>query len=111
MKFSLLVGFLLAGVIPGKHQKPKNEFTIKTFTAVPKDMEGCGENLFLNKQDEKAERFIFYTDYPRGLICVNGHMILLTHKNKSVENSSNVYADKDYNLLIIYVHKKIKNNV
>jgi hypothetical protein len=106
MKIILLALLMLVGIVSGKPQQPPTVFIVTTFTEVPKDMEGCGENLFLNKQDEKAERFVFYTDNVRGLICVNKKMILITHNDKSHNKDSSVFSNKDYTLVIKYGEKK-----
>jgi len=106
MKLIFLAALVFMDIANSKQQEPQNVFKITTFTNVPTDMEGCGENLFLNKQDEKAERFVFYTDYVRGLICINNKMILVTRGNKSYEKSSSIFSNKDYTLTIKYGQKK-----
>jgi hypothetical protein len=106
MKLILSAALVFLDIANSRQQQPQNVFKITTFTNVPSDMEGCGENLFLNKQDEKAERFVFYTDYVRGLICINNKMILITRSDKSYEKSSSVFSNKDYTLIIKYGQKK-----
>jgi hypothetical protein len=106
MKLIFLAALMFVDIVSGKPQQPQNVFEITTFTEVPKDMEGCGENLFLNKQDEKAGRFVFYTDYIRGLICVNKKMILLTHNDKVHDKVNSVFSNKDYTLVIKYGQEK-----
>jgi len=106
MKLIFLATLMFVEILTGRLQQPHNGFKIMTFTEVPKDMEGCGENLFLNKQDEKAEKFVFYTDYVRGLICVNNKMILITHNDKSHDKEGSVFSNKDYTLVIKYGQKK-----
>jgi hypothetical protein len=106
MKLIFLAALMCMGIVTSRQQQPQNVFKITTFTEVPRDMEGCGENLFLNKQDEKAERFVFYTDYVRGLICVNNKMILITHSDKSHDKGGSVFSNKDYMLVIKYGQKK-----
>ncbi len=107
MKIIFLAALMFVDTVTSKQQQPQNSFKITTFTEVPKDMEGCGENLFLNKQDEKAERFVFYTDYVRGLICINNKMFLITRSDKSQEKGGSVFSNKDYTLVIKYGQKKI----
>nr|WP_067053878.1 hypothetical protein [Mucilaginibacter sp. L294] len=106
MKLVFLAALLFVSIITNRQQKPQNVFKITTFTKVPRNMEGCGENLFLNKQDEKAERFVFYTDYSRALICINNNMILITRSDKSHEKSSSVFSNKDYTLIVKYGQRK-----
>ncbi|MES2277331.1 MAG: hypothetical protein V4592_14995 [Bacteroidota bacterium] len=110
MKLIFLVVLTFVATVASSQQQPQNVFKITTFTEVPRDMEGCGENLFLNKQDEKAERFVFYTDYVRGLICVNNKMILITHNDKSHDKDGSVFSNKDYTLIIKYGQKKSTGN-
>ncbi|HEY4325826.1 MAG TPA: hypothetical protein VGN20_17665 [Mucilaginibacter sp.] len=106
MKFFFLVALMFVSITASKQQQPQNAFKITTFTEVPREMEGCGENLFLNKQDEKAERFVFYTDYVRGLICINNKMISITRNDKSHDKGQGEFSNKDYTLVIKYVQKK-----
>jgi hypothetical protein len=105
MKLIFIAAMVFVGIVTSR-QQPQNTFKITTFTKIPKDMEGCGENLFLNKQDEKAERFVFYTDYVRGLICINNKIILITSSDKFHEKSSSIFSNKDYTLIIKYGQKK-----
>lgn len=105
MKLAFLAALIFVTQVTNAQQQPKYSIKITTFTEVPRDMEGCGENLFLNKQDEKAERFVFYTDYVRGLIYVNNKMILITHNEKPLENGS-IFSNKDYTLEIKYGLRK-----
>ena len=102
MKLTFLLVLMFVGMAANSQQQSQKIFKISTFTKVPSDMEGCGENLFLNTQDEKTERFIFYTDYGRALVCVNGKIILTTYSDKSQEKGSRVFSNKDYTLLIKY---------
>jgi hypothetical protein len=105
MKLILLVALMCC-----IQQQPQNVFNVMTFTKVPSDMEGCGENLFLNKEDEKAERFIFYTDYGRALICINNKMILMPRGDKPNEKSTKFFSNKDYALVVRYGLKKFSGD-
>jgi hypothetical protein len=105
MKLFFLAALMFVGSAISRQQQPQTVFKITTFTEVPKDMDGCGENLFLNKQDERAERFVFYTDYVRALICINNKIILITRAVKPIEKGS-VFSNKDYTLAVKYGQKK-----
>ena len=105
MKLVFLSALIFVGTVTSG-QQPQNGFKIATFTDVPKDMEGCGENLFLNKQDEKTARFVFYTDYVRALICINNKIILLSRPNKPYGKVSNIFSNRNYTLVIKYGQKK-----
>jgi hypothetical protein len=106
MKVFFLAALMLVGIVTNGQQQAQNVFRITTFTSVPKDMEGCGENLFLNRKDEKAGRFIFYTDYGRALICINNKMCLIKNSDKIYYKNSSVFSNQDYTLIIKYVQKK-----
>lgn len=106
MRSLLLTISLFLPIITYGQKQSQTVFKITTFTDVPKEMKGCGINLFLSKQDENAERFVFYTDYVRGLIRVNDKMILITNKSKLNDKSSSVFSNKDYTLLIKYIQRK-----
>jgi len=69
-------------------------------------MEGCGESLCLNKKDEETEKFIFYTDYFRALICIDKKMILLNAHEKSNNKTNAIFSNGDYTVVIRYGQEK-----
>jgi len=103
----ILVLALIFTIAPNNQQKQSQQaFNVMNFTNIPKDMEGCGENLFLNKKDEIAEKFIFYTDYFRALMCINNKMILMKGDNKSDDKYSKRFSNADYTVIISYGPQK-----
>jgi hypothetical protein len=101
MKLFLTIALALLTIVTNG-QQPQSTFKISTFKDVPKDMEGCGENFFFNKQDEKAERFILFTDYARALICIDNKMILINDAGRKAQNANRVFSNKDYTVIIQY---------
>jgi len=102
MKLILLIALILTTTASNSQKKPNPVFNVMAFTDVPKYMELCGENLFLNKQDEKSRKFICYTDYSQILICINSKLIMLNTKDGSLKNHTRSFFNKDYTMVIKY---------
>ena len=102
MKIILLVALIFMTTISNAQKQTSSIFNVMTFTDVPKYMELCGENLFLNKQDEKSKKFICYTDYNQILICLNSKLIMLNTKDESLKNHTRSFFNKDYAMVIKY---------
>ena len=106
MKLFFLLAFITLATVTNGQQQSQNLFKISTFKDVPENMEGCGENFFYNKQDEKTERYILYTDYIRALICVNNKMIVIKGDDKHSNKKNHIFSNKDYTLIIKYGKEK-----
>jgi hypothetical protein len=105
MKLILFITLFFLHIGNNGQKQSHAVFNVMTFTDVPKNMEGCGENLFLNKHDEKAAKFIFYTDYDRALICIDNKMILIKG-NESNNKTSSSFSNNDYQVVIKYLKEK-----
>ena len=68
-------------------------FKLNTFTKVPDDLMGCGDDYYLTKQDRKQNILICRTDYNRALIYVNGKGILLNANYKASDKMNHVFTN------------------
>ncbi len=75
-------------------------FKLNTFTKVPDDLMGCGDDYYLSKRDEKQDKLICRTNYFEALIHVNNKVILLKYNDKASDEANHVFTAGAYDLVI-----------
>ncbi|MDB4905035.1 MAG: hypothetical protein JWQ63_4316 [Mucilaginibacter sp.] len=63
-------------------------------------MEGCGDDYYLSKNDQKQNRLICRTDYTRALIYINNKPVLLKANYKISDKENHAFANGNYTLII-----------
>lgn len=73
---------------------------LNTFTKVPDDFDGFGDDYYLSKRDEKLIKLICRTDYGRALIYVNNKPVILKANYKMSDKVNHVFKNGDCILII-----------
>ena len=100
MKIIILLVFTLALAVSNYKQQ---KFKLSTFKTVPKDMYGCGDVLYLTKEDKKAGRMLYADNYGDAMLMVNGKFLRFQSKKISGEY---VQASGKYKLDVQISNKK-----
>ncbi|MDP9048094.1 MAG: hypothetical protein M3N14_08145 [Bacteroidota bacterium] len=95
---SILLFFTLG--LNNQQSVQTSTFKLNTFTKVPDDLMGCGDDYYLSKQDEKQDKLICRTNYFVALIHVNNKAILLKYNDKASDKATHVFTAGAYDLLI-----------
>ncbi|MDB5132059.1 MAG: hypothetical protein JWR02_1808 [Mucilaginibacter sp.] len=95
---SLVIFFTLG--LNNTHPIQTPVFKLSTFTKVPDDFMGCGDDYYLSKKDEKQVKLICRTDYARALIRVNNRLIVLKANYKISDKENHAFTNGNYTLII-----------
>jgi hypothetical protein len=101
-----IILFFTIGLSNNQTPQPSS-FKISTFTKVPDDMMGCGDDCYLSEGNKKHEILICRTDYATALIHINNKSVLL-HANESIKHDKNeeIYISGQYILRLKMTYKK-----
>jgi hypothetical protein len=82
--------------------QPKQDtaFKLTTFKNLPDELQGCGDDYYLSKGDQKQDRLICRTDYTRALIYVNNKPVLLKANYKIGDKENHAFTNGNYTLII-----------
>jgi hypothetical protein len=95
---SLILGFTIG--LSNNQPKQDTSFRLTTFTKVPDDMMGCGDDYYLSKSDEKQDKLVCRTDYTRALIYINNKPVLLKADYKISDKANHAFTNGNYTIII-----------
>jgi hypothetical protein len=87
--------------------KNSSNFTLKTFTQIPNEIDGCGCYFYLTNEDEIKEKYIFINDFAEiAFVSIDGKLEKFKLIKHSEASGFYSYTNGIYQLTIEIVSKK-----